>query len=228
MKIITIWTAILLIIVPFSIITASVECEPQESIVDPVILENLNESQYISNLEEEGFILTRFRGPADHCGEIPDNYVHLNLKYVSEGFTYSIIIQTYCNPSTLNCDFNPDDFFEQINYLESIDYINSNIASNYYKACEVNWFFDANDRIRYHCNPDHSGTYLDMYLSENKIVSAIEYGDEESTRIDRCSDGSLPCTGYIFGINTFVLILILIVVGICSALAILFIKRRRK
>jgi len=207
---------------------ATPPCEPELSVVDSVILENLNDSAYIAGLEEKGFILTRFRGPADYCGEIPDNYVHLNFEYSVGGFPYSLTIQTHCDPSTLTCDFNPDDFFERIDYLESLDFISSRKESGYYKACEVSWLFGSNDRVRYHTDTGHGGDYLDMFLVDNKIVSANEYVGSSGLPIDRCADGSLPCENYIFGISIVTLLIILLVIGLCLFLFIIWFKRRKQ
>jgi hypothetical protein len=164
-------------------------CDTKESVVDSVILSNLENSTYIASLKSNGFELSRFRGPADACTTIPDNYVHLNLLYNKGDFSYRLTIQTKCDPSTLICDFNPDKFFEQINYLESMQFISSRIESGYYKECEVDWLYGKNDRVRYHLEkltPNKND--LDIYLINNKLFRAME-GD-----IDRCTDGSLICS----------------------------------
>jgi hypothetical protein len=205
---------------------ASPPCEPQESVVDQIILENLNSSTYISHLKEQGFVLTRFRGPAERCGEIPNNYVHLNFEYISGNFTYSMTIQTYCDPLTLSCDFNPDAIFEQINYLESIDYISSRKECSYYKACEIDWFFGENYRVRYHCDPRHCGGYIDIFLVDDTIATATEY--KINTPIDRCADGSLPCSGYFFGISYIQWMVIIIAMLICSTSFFLLVKRKMR
>jgi hypothetical protein len=166
----------------------NVECTPKASIVDPILLNNLENSEYISNLRDEGFNLTRFRGPADSCSEIPDNYVHLNFWYPNGDFLYRLTIQTKCDPSTLVCDFNSNDFFEQIDYLESMNFISAKIESGYYKEGEVNWMFDQDDRVRYHQQKlVPTADDLDIYLVNNKIVKAIE------GNINRCADGNLIC-----------------------------------
>ena len=146
-------------------------CDTQESIVDPIILSNLETSDYIKNLETEGFELTRFRGVADSCNDIPENYVHLNFKYVKDGFPYRITIQTQCNPDTLTCDFKAQEFLAQINTLESMDSISSKINSGYFQEGEVHWLFGEEDRVRYHqkeLTPQPGD--LDLYLVNNQIV----------------------------------------------------------
>lgn len=83
-------------------------CENRESVVSSVILENIETSDYIDSLAESGLELTRFRGPADSCFQIPENYVHLkNGKIVSALEWYVGGVSGYvdrCNDGTLKCN----------------------------------------------------------------------------------------------------------------------------
>jgi hypothetical protein len=145
----------------------------------------------MGSLVRDGFTLQRFRGSADSCSEIPDNYVHLNFMRGGDPIYTTFTVQTQCDPSTLTCDFKTEDLMAQLDYLNSMEFI----ASGDYEKSEVHWLFGQDDRVRYYKDISDSGHFLDIYLVDNKIVRAVEYaeGVPLNSPIDRCADESLTC-----------------------------------
>lgn len=97
----------------------------------------------------------------------------------------------------IKCGFNLDDLFQQINYIESLDFISSKIESGYYKKCSVHWLYGYNDRIRYYnmTSYDSRTNYIDIFLINNQIRSAMEWRSEQGT-VDRCVDKTFVCPYY--------------------------------